>query len=251
MHATRTMKKIFLAALGLFALGSAGAAQAATISLTPSASTVTAGQTFTVLMSVDPAGESVSTVKSVLSYPADLLTPTSFTYQSDSPTWIPLAQAGYDSMGSGEIIKTAGFPGGLTAKKVFGTITFVAKGSGSATVGISDKSLAYDTQNNNVLSGAQGAVTITVRAPAAPAPAPVQASAMQPAPVQTAVKPLAAEPGPATVSAEEASTSLTAAVVLAVPDQDNFSAWGWIALAAGAGIALTLGWTVFRRYVRP
>src|SRR3989344_3633780 len=83
---------------------------------------VTKGEIFTVTVNVEPAGMKLYTVKGIVTYPADMLEATSFAFAQGTPMWVPLSQAGYDSMTPGNVTKTAGFPGGFTTVKALGTI---------------------------------------------------------------------------------------------------------------------------------
>src|SRR3989338_9882807 len=155
------MRTLLTGIVSLGMLASVGIAGASTIVLSPSTVSVTKGQTFSVLVSVDPAGVKLYTVKGVVTYPADMLEATSFTFAAGTPMWIPLSQSGYDSMTAGNVTKTAGFPGGFTTTKSLGTIPFRAKESGTATIEASPQSLAYDAQSKNTISGAQGSSLVT------------------------------------------------------------------------------------------
>jgi hypothetical protein len=53
-------------------------------------------------------------------------------------------------MGSGTIIKTAGFPSGFTGMKVLGTVTFRALAAGQATVSFTTGSLALSDQSQTL-----------------------------------------------------------------------------------------------------
>ena len=125
------MKKISFILIALVLLSAAVSANAATLSTTPAAVNVVAGQTFSLPISVNSQGASVVTVKAQLSYPSNLVDATAFSFGSG---WMQLSQPGYDSMGSGVLIKTAGFPGGFGGTKTLGTVTFVAKATGTATI---------------------------------------------------------------------------------------------------------------------
>ena len=215
------MRTLLTGIVSLGMLASVGIAGASTIVLSPSTVSVTKGQTFSVLVSVDPAGVKLYTVKGVVTYPADMLEATSFTFAAGTPMWIPLSQSGYDSMTAGNVTKTAGFPGGFTTTKSLGTITFRAKESGTATIEASPQSLAYDAQSKNTISGAQGSSLVTVAAPVvlAPAPQPVaqtqttqtRAVAQTPSrPSQTAAA-VTAETGEAVATTEPTADSQVAA----------------------------------------
>jgi len=195
-------KLITLTSLLIFAI--AGTASASTITLGPSTVSVTKGQTFTVTVNVEPAGVKLYTIKGVVTYPADILEATAFAFAAGTPAWIPLSQSGYDSMTAGNVTKTAGFPGGFTTAKAFGTITFRAKESGVATIAVSPQSLAYDAQSKNTLTGEQGLSAVTITAPA---PAPKTPTTPKAAPASA---PKAEEPavlGQGTSTAQEEPTS--------------------------------------------
>lgn len=151
----------FLGYVGAFlsVLVFAGTAQAATLSVVPTTVSVVAGQTFSEQIQVAALGSKVVTVRSDLVFPSDLLEVTSFVL---APSWVALTQNGYDSITAGEIVKTAGYPGGFTDSKMFGTVTFRAKRTGTATIAVASTSLIYSAQNDKVLAGTAGAqITIT------------------------------------------------------------------------------------------
>jgi len=115
------MKKNLLLVLAGLIL--AGTAYAASVALSPISVSVEKGKTFSVTAVVDPAAAKIYTAKVELSYPADVLEVTSFSF---AQKWMALSQEGYDLMdnAAGKMIKTAGYPGGLLTKQRFGTITF-------------------------------------------------------------------------------------------------------------------------------
>ncbi len=135
----------------------------ANVLLSSSQINVTEGQRFTVSVNISAIDETIYTSKVALSYSSDVLEATSFTGASG---WLSLSQPGYDSMDSvtGSIIKTGGYPTGLTAgtNKMFGTITFVAKKTGIATIKTTEATAIYDSVNNNIFVDTQTPVTITI-----------------------------------------------------------------------------------------
>jgi len=147
------MKKLSFTAAALLFVLVAIPASAATLSTSPATVNVVAGQTFSLPITVDSAGASVVTVKAQLSYPTTLVDATGFSFASG---WMQLAQPGYDQMGNGVLIKTAGFPGGFVGTKILGTVTFTAKQSGTATISISNASQVLNNQSLNVLTGSTG-----------------------------------------------------------------------------------------------
>lgn len=106
------------------------------------------GDTFTASISVSPS-EKIYTVGIQLDYPANLLEVQSFTFGS---TWMPLSQEGYDSIDNtnGLLIKTAGYPGGITSAKTIGTVTFKAKNSGQGAIQLTSDTFALNAQNVDV-----------------------------------------------------------------------------------------------------
>jgi len=155
-------KIICLAIIGL-GLCLASSVSAANISFSPSAVGVSKGQTFNVKVSVNPQNVKNYTVKMELTYPSDTLEVVSFTQGSG---WMTLSQAGYDKIdnSSGVIIKSAGYPGGLTTETVFGTVTFRAKKEGSAKIGLSANSLSLSANSVNLLTGLPVEAFVTISA---------------------------------------------------------------------------------------
>jgi len=168
----KNILRISLAILmGLFLAGSVLAAT--NLSFSPASVNVTSGETFNMVVSVNPQEVKNYTVKTEIEFPADLLEIKSFSFGSN---WIPLSQSGYDLIDNtnGLLIKTAGYPGGLSSIATFGTISFSAKKNGTGTISAGNNSFALDATNQNLLSGTpQASVVITAPAPAeTPAPAP-------------------------------------------------------------------------------
>ena len=136
---------------------------ATNILFSPPSITVKQGQTFVLTASINPQDIKNYTVKLELNYPAELLEVKSFTFGN---IWMPLSQSGYDSIDNtkGILIKTAGYPGGLSSTASFGTVSFLAKKAGSGTITIGNNSLALDSTNKNVLSGTPQ-VSVLITAP--------------------------------------------------------------------------------------
>jgi len=156
-------KAIFsLAFVGLVL--AAPALAATTMLISPASVAVTAGESFSVAVSVNPGEVKNYTVKLAMEYPADVLEATSFTFGSG---WMALPQAGYDLIdnGSGTLIKTAGYPGGLSSAASFGTVVFKAKQTGSAAIEVTANSLALDAQNQNAVDGLPVRTLVSVTAP--------------------------------------------------------------------------------------
>ncbi|MEK7194901.1 MAG: cohesin domain-containing protein [Patescibacteria group bacterium] len=162
------IKNIALASLAILALAAPMAlAGAGTITVSPATREIMQGQTFTMSVNVNPAA-ALFTAKAVVRYPANLLEVKSFSYGSQ---WLPLTQAGYDGIdnASGVLVKTAGYPGGLSATKALGTITFKAKATGTATITVGSDSALLDANSANTLTSG-GTSTVTIKPYVAPSP---------------------------------------------------------------------------------
>ena len=133
---------------------------ATTASITPSTVSVANGQSFNVVVSVNPSGTKNYAEKLEVNYPADLLQVSAFNLGSN---WIPLTQTGYDSIDNtnGILIKTGGYTSGITTLTPFGTITFVAKKSGTGTITIGNNSQAFEVSSQTPITGSGSKFTIS------------------------------------------------------------------------------------------
>ncbi len=161
-----------LGALGVAVL-TAPALAATSVSFTPVTVSVRQGQAFTLTIGVNPQEVKNYTAKMELRYPADLLEVKSFIFANG---WSPLTQSGYDltDNANGTLIKTAGYPGGVSSATSFGTVSFLAKKSGNGTISLHSNSFALDANNQNVLSGTP-TVSFNVTAPVI-VPVPTEAA---------------------------------------------------------------------------
>jgi len=161
----------------------AGSVLAATnLSFSPVSVNVTSGETFNMVVSVNPQEIKNYTIKAEIKFPADLLEVKSFSFGSN---WMPLSQSGYDLTDNtnGILIKTAGYPGGLSSVGTFGIISFSAKKAGTGTISRGDNSFALDATNKDLLSGiSQASVVITAPAPVETPSIPKVPSAGTPTP---------------------------------------------------------------------
>lgn len=161
---------ILLGAFGAVVLA-APALAATSVSFTPVIVSVRQGQTFILTIGVNPQGVKNYTAKTELHYPAGLLEVKSFIFAN---SWIPLSQPGYDLTDNtnGVLIKTAGYPGGVSSAVTFGTVSFLAKKSGNGTIALNGNSFALDANNQNVLAGASVQTAVAISAPAPTPTAP-------------------------------------------------------------------------------
>ncbi len=237
--------KSLISILAIAALLIAHPAAAASIQLAPTVVSVTPGQTFSVTVNANPEGVKIYTVKAIVNYPANLLEVTNFSIDS---SW-PLTPPGNSiDNASGKVTQSAGFTGGFTETKRFGTMTFRAKSAGSATISVVSGSAAYDAQSVNKIAGTQGASQVTI---ATPAPAPVVAEE-EAAPVRPQV-------AASTAVAEEEPTdteSTSTPVVIAESDAtatEQIAAAGllesnWLYVVLGLVVLAALAaWLYIRR----
>ncbi|MFH1170468.1 MAG: hypothetical protein V1704_02825 [Candidatus Vogelbacteria bacterium] len=159
---------ILLGACGIMVLATTTLA-ATNMSFTPVRVNVRQGQIFTLIVGVNPQGLKNYTAKAELRFPADLLEVKSFAFAN---SWMPLAQPGYDLTDNlkGTLIRTAGYPGGITAPTIFGTVFFRAKKNGAGLITLNNNSFALDANNQNVLANI---VVQTIVAVSPPVVAPV------------------------------------------------------------------------------
>lgn len=150
-----TKRNILLSAvMAVLAVFAAVPAFAATIKLSPGdAISAEQGETFAVTVTIEPQSEENYTADVQLNYPADLLQVASFTLEKN---WMALSRPGYDLIDNtnGQLIKTAGYPDGISSPLQFGTVTFLAKKAGSGVISLGKGSFVLDGNNKNVLANA-------------------------------------------------------------------------------------------------
>lgn len=125
---------------------------ATSFGLYPLKISVKEGQTFRLAINVNPNNLKNYTVKASIKFPADLVSASAWQFAG---SWQPLSQPGYDSIdnSAGILIKTAGYPGGLSKSATLGTITFKAKKTGTGYISFTGGSMALDEANTNQYSG--------------------------------------------------------------------------------------------------
>ena len=149
---------------------------ATTISFSPTSIDVEPGESFNLTISLNPQGIRNYTVKTEVNYPADLLEAKSFNF---SGGWMALSQSGYDLIDNtnGQLIKTAGYPGGIPTATTFGTITFSAKKAGQGTISLSGNSMALDADNQNILTSPLAQAPVKITSPVIPSAPPAAPAA--------------------------------------------------------------------------
>ena len=158
-------KALILLSFILVFAATASSASAATISFSPATGGADVGNAFSLNVYIVPsAGEKIFTAKASIAYPAGLLEARSFSFAQNT---FPLAQSGYDrnDTAAGVLIKTAGFPGGITGTTLLGTVTFYAKAAGSADIRAASDSEILNDANQNAFTGGNTA-RYSIAAPA-------------------------------------------------------------------------------------
>ncbi len=160
------MQKIAVLFLGLamsiasFGISTAHASGAATFSLSPTNTSVSTGDSFSLSVMVDPSGESLDTARVEIEFDESLLEVTAFDLGSLFPYVSP----------SNEIDNTAGelsqgafkFGDPVESSGTFGTITFRALTSGTATISITSDSRLIADGEEMLDTDNLGSSTITI-----------------------------------------------------------------------------------------
>ena len=157
----------FFAAIIILAAAPIAAKAATSFEFYPTKINVKAGDYFTVTVRINPNGQKNYTVKASIKFPPDLLSALTWKYAN---VWMPLRKGSYDASSNtdGVIVRTAGYPEGFDKITTFGTVTFLAKKSGQATINFSGENLSLDENNTNQFSGSVPAKVIISAKPAAP-----------------------------------------------------------------------------------
>ncbi|MEK7501370.1 MAG: cohesin domain-containing protein [Patescibacteria group bacterium] len=211
---------------------------ATTATLSPATVNVTAGRQFSIAVSVNPQGTANYAEKIEINYPASILEVKSFTLGNN---WMALTQPGYDSTDNinGILIRTAGYPAGLSSATAFGTVTFYAKKSGNGTIKIGSNSLAFQASAQSTVIG--NAIVFTVTAPVV---APKPSTIVENTPVTLETEQAVVEES--ALSTEPTNQvepiSQVAAVSTAVP-QGNGNTWIWILVVIT--ILAIIGWGIY------
>ena len=188
----RTMKcitkKIIVPALtlmmlfGISALPHQSFAQSSQMYPAPSKSSVTVGDTVSVPIIINPNGESIDTVRAVVSYSADIVQITNFSQGSTFPGTSP--RSSYDNQTG--LLDWGGFTtasGGVNYAGTFGTITFKAIKAGTATITVTASShLISSGQESLATRGSANIVVKGTTTPTPPAPTPTTPPTETPTP---------------------------------------------------------------------
>jgi len=224
--------------IGVFALAIPAMA-ATTASLSPANINVTAGKSFSVVVTADPQGFMNYAEKLEVDYPASDLAVTSFTLGN---SWMALTQPGYDSTDNinGVLTKTAGYPSGFSGATTFGTITFYAKKAGTGTIKIGNSSLAFESSSQSAITGNGTAFTVSAVTVAPTQTTEQVTPVVETTPVvqeATNTEPVAVQPVLNTQVAAVAGASSTSYT------------WLWITLVIV--VLALIGWWIYSRKSEP
>lgn len=213
---------------------------ATTVSLSPSPINVTAGQTFNVVVTVSPSGTKDFAEKVQLQFPAGILKVNSFTPAS---SWMALTTSGYDAIDNtnGTIVKSGGYPSGISSATAFGTISFTALKAGSGSITVGSQSSAFVTSGQSAITGSGTAFVV-----ASPTVIPVKTT-VTPKAVAVVSPVLVAQVATSTATATVATTQTnTNSQTAAAAEAGSPSyTWLWILLIV---VALALiGWGIYSR----
>lgn len=173
-------KTIFFLSLALLvsSVFSSPALAASSFSFSPASVSVVKGGNFSSSVSINPGTEKIYTVKLVISYPADKVEITGFTF---SDGWMSgFSPEDKIDNTNGLFIKTAGWPKGFNAAKTIGTISFRSKTAGSGEVLVSSSSLALTDKNANNLSSAVAKISFSVSEPSVSVSSPKTSKTVSP-----------------------------------------------------------------------
>jgi hypothetical protein len=159
-----TMRTIFIRGcaflLPLLFVFAAAPAYAATISLSPTSMSVTAGETVSLQVIVNAQGTRVVSSQFQLSYPANLLEPVTFAF---APNWVQTFDIGTNIMANGTVVQAGGYPTGFNGIQTMGTLTFQAKKAGTAVIATQNQnSYIFETDGGNLFTGPLSAAQVYI-----------------------------------------------------------------------------------------
>lgn len=213
--------KIILASLVGILLGTY--ASAASLSLSPLNVSVRPGQTFNVVVTLNPQGK-IYSAKVVVRFSPDVIAVKQNTSNQSftlGPNWMAPEGVAIDNS-AGTVSMLAGYPRGTETTVLFGTISFVAKKSGTGTISIGNESIALGADNKNALSGSVSLVNVSVVA-STPTPTPaLSGTVVTPTPTPSPEASIAAETPSAEPSAQQATLLGTIGSVLNLGTGNRF-----------------------------
>lgn len=125
------------------------------------------GESGTAKVFVSPEGKTIYTAQLVLAIDDQVLNVSNIQAASG---WFMLSQQGYDKVAPGEVMKTGGYPGGISTPQEFLTFTITRKTAATGALVVSSESQILDKNGVNVHTGSDARVfpQIVAQEPAAP-----------------------------------------------------------------------------------
>lgn len=126
-------------------------AYASTFKTSQESIVVKKGDVIKIVVSADSQNSKNYTFKSSIKFPSDLVSVSGWQWND---SWMPLVVPGYDSVDNinGSIVRTGGYPGGISNQKEFGIITFVAKKDGKGVITLNnDDSFILNADGDDTL----------------------------------------------------------------------------------------------------
>lgn len=159
----KRFKILYFSCVLMLLFGFAQYAYAASFTLSPGSLELEKGNQYKINLNLSPGEDKVFTVKCDIMFPPELLEVTAFDLASG---WMQLPTQGYDLVDNeeGRLIKSGGYPAGISENVLFGTVEFRAKKSAAGKIIIGGESFALDETNENILSPAQYTVNLTEKA---------------------------------------------------------------------------------------
>ncbi|KND49195.1 MAG: hypothetical protein AB203_02245 [Parcubacteria bacterium C7867-008] len=151
-----------------------GVSSAATMSLSPSSTSINTGDIVTVRVVVNPTGTAINNAEGIVRFPPDMLKVLSVSKSSSIfPLWV---EEPYFSNSAGTISFNGGVPNpGVSSPGTTLSISFNALRPGTATLSISDSAVrANDGFGTNVLTNSYGTQLTITSAVAVPTPTPTK-----------------------------------------------------------------------------
>jgi len=129
------------------------AIKASTISLNPDRISVQVGESFSIAIKINAAGENVYTAKMNMAFTPGILNLSTWSFND---AWLAIRQNGYDSFDNakGTLLRTGGYPSGFSNAVLFGNAKFKAQKAGQGSISINANTFVYNELNKNTYTGA-------------------------------------------------------------------------------------------------
>jgi hypothetical protein len=155
------MKRLISIVLFCLMASFAAPAYAGTFSFVPNASSVVVGDSVSFQVLVNGEGDPLVVSQFQLSYPPDLLVPTSFVF---APGWTQTFDVGTNIMAGGTVVQAGGYTATFKGSQIMGTLTFTAQKTGVATIALSkDNTYLFEGDSGgNLFSGPLSTARVSI-----------------------------------------------------------------------------------------